>query len=90
MGVGQRYLPMTALPIGEQATVIAIATKGLIRRRLLDLGLVPGTVVKAVRKSPGGDPIAFGIRGALIALRSEESSQIWVHPWNWQRGVSWD
>jgi ferrous iron transport protein A len=47
---------------------------------MLDLGLVPGTIVESVRRSPAGDPTAYIIRGAVIALRSEESSKIFVNP----------
>jgi Fe2+ transport system protein FeoA len=45
---------------------------------MLDLGLVPGTVVKAEMTSPGGDPTAYRIRGAMIALRREQADQIHV------------
>lgn len=68
------------LPIGERAEVVKIEAEGVIRNRLLDLGLVPSTVVEAVRKSPAGDPVAYNICGAIIALRSEESQKIWVRP----------
>ena len=66
------------LPIGHKATVVQLYSTGAVRRRLLDLGLVENTVVESVRKSPLGDPIAYNIRGALIALRSEEASNIMV------------
>jgi len=49
-----------------------------MRRRMLDLGLICGTNVEALQKSPSGDPIAYAIRGAVIALRSEEASKILV------------
>ena len=45
---------------------------------MLDLGLVPGTKVAALRVSPGGDPKAYKIRGAVIAFREKEGSQIMV------------
>ncbi|GAE87130.1 ferrous iron transport protein A [Acetivibrio straminisolvens JCM 21531] len=51
---------------------------GSIRRRMLDLGLVSDTIVEALQKSPSGDPTAYHIRGAVIALRSEEASKIMV------------
>ncbi|HSH36614.1 FeoA family protein, partial [Schnuerera sp.] len=51
---------------------------GIIRRRMLDLGLIHGTNVKSLIQSPTGDPTAYEIRGATIALRSEEASQIFV------------
>ena len=47
-----------------------------LRRRLLDLGFVPGTEVVAETKSPGGDPVAYRIRGTLIAVRREQASLI--------------
>lgn len=65
---------------GESATVAAISPlcRGPARRRLLDLGVVPGTVVHARMRSAGGDPVAYDIRGALIALRREQAVQILV------------
>ena len=69
---------LTRLPIGRTAEVIDVGANGLTRNRLLDLGLVPSTVVEAIRKSPMGDPVAYKIRGAIIALRAEESRQIKV------------
>lgn len=66
------------LPTGESATVIRIspACQGRQRRRLLDLGLVPGTVVRAELASATGDPIGYRIRGALIALRHNQAQMI--------------
>jgi ferrous iron transport protein A len=45
---------------------------------MLDLGLILDTMVEALLKSPGGDPVAYSIRGAVIALRSEEAAHILV------------
>lgn len=66
------------LPVGKTATVQSIQAEGITRRRMLDLGLIPGTKVEAIRVSPAGDPKAYRIRGAVIAFREEESSQILV------------
>ncbi len=65
---------------GDSATVAAISPlcRGPARRRLLDLGVVPGTVIHARMRSAGGDPVAYDIRGALIALRREQAAQIQV------------
>lgn len=49
---------------------------GVERRRLLDLGIVPGTQIAAELISPSGDPTAYRIRGALIALRREQAAHI--------------
>lgn len=69
-------LNLNQLPLGSLGQVVHLETQGIMRRRLLDLGLVPGTLVEAVRKSPAGDPTAFNIRGALIALRSDEGARV--------------
>jgi DtxR family Mn-dependent transcriptional regulator len=68
------------LRVGEAARVVGIsqACQGPQRRRLLDLGVVPGTIVRAELVSPGGDPVAYEIRGALVALREEQASWIEV------------
>lgn len=71
---------LSSLANGSQALVTRVMAEGLTRRRLLDLGLVPGTRVEVIRRSPAGDPIAFGIRGTVIALRSEVASQVLVTP----------
>jgi DtxR family Mn-dependent transcriptional regulator len=65
---------------GEQATVTGIspACRGVERRRLLDLGIVPGTTIVAEREAPGRDPVAYRIRGAAVALRREQSRLISV------------
>ena len=71
---------LARLPIGRQAVVLEVQANGNTRRRLLDLGLVPGTVVESIRRSPTGDPTAFGIRGAVIALRQADGDTILVQP----------
>jgi DtxR family transcriptional regulator, Mn-dependent transcriptional regulator len=69
---------LSSLRPGERGTVISIspACRGLERRRLMDLGLLPGTQVAAELKSPSGDPTAYRIRGAVIALRREQADLI--------------
>lgn len=69
---------LTDLREGQQARVTSILASGAMRRRLLDLGVIEGTNIICLQKSPAGDPIAFLIRGAAIALRSEDSSDIIV------------
>jgi len=59
-------------------TGISPACQGSQRRRLLDLGVVRGTEIEAAFGSAAGDPIAFVIRGALIALRREQAEWIRV------------
>ena len=68
------------LGIGQGGIVADLNVKGSLRRRLLDLGLSDGAKVICVGKSPMGDPKAFLIRGAVIALRSRECAGIAVVP----------
>lgn len=72
-------ISMYDLPVGKSATVSSIQAEGITRRRMLDLGLVPGTRVEALRISPAGDPKAYRIRGAVIAFRKEEAFQILIN-----------
>lgn len=71
-------IPLCSLAIGEKGKVKTIMIDGLMRRRLLDLGLVNNTLVEVLHKSPFGDPIAYFIRGTVIALREEIASQILI------------
>lgn len=71
-------IPLHELPIGSFCRVKKLTAEGNSRRRMLDLGLIHDTIVESLIKSPAGDPIAYQIRGAVIALRSEEASKIHV------------
>ena len=64
------------LPLNTVGIVNNLDCNGNIRRRLLDLGLVKGTKITPVFKSPSGDPTAYEIRKTLIALRKEDSKLI--------------
>lgn len=63
---------------GQTARIKELLSTGSIRRRLLDIGLIENTEVECVGRSPSGDPSAFLIRGAVIAIRSEDSSKITI------------
>jgi DtxR family Mn-dependent transcriptional regulator len=71
---------LSGLETGQRGRVLGLspACRGPERRRLLDLGFVPGTEVLAEMSSPGGDPIAYRVRGTLIALRREQAGLIRV------------
>lgn len=71
-------IPLGELLAGEQGEVIEIDESGKSIRRLLDIGLVPGSKVETIRVAPLGDPIKFRIKGALISLRRHEANKIWV------------
>ncbi|SFE24163.1 ferrous iron transport protein A [Bacillus sp. OV194] len=61
---------------GDFIRITSMEIEGVMRRRLLDLGFVPGAVVEVIRKSPLGDPVAFRVSQTTIALRKEESTRI--------------
>ena len=76
--MNQDMIPLSAVPEGSVAKVINLFTTGSMRRRLQDIGLIEGTDVECLQKSPSGDPVAYYIRGAVIELRSEDSRNILV------------
>lgn len=73
-----KLIPLNHLPIGSLGKVLDLSSQGNTRRRMLDLGLVKDTYVSSLYKSPAGDPIAYEIRGAVIALREEDASKIFI------------
>ena len=72
--------PLSALRPGEEGRVLSISRRcrGPERRRFMDLGVLPGTVIRAEMRSPNGDPTAYRIRDALIAFRAEQAEVIRV------------
>lgn len=71
-------LTLSALPLGESAFVTRIHAQPDMARRLTDLGLTPGVRVTCAAQSPAGDPRAYLIRGALIALRNADTDGIFI------------
>lgn len=65
---------------GAGARVAAVDGSSAIGRRLLDLGFVPGTEVRVVRRAPLGDPVEYELRGYRLCLRRSEALQIRVEP----------
>lgn len=71
-------IPLSELKPGQDARVHSLLCEGPMRRRFLDLGFLPGVSVSCTGQSPSGDPRAFLIRGAVIAIRSRDSRDILV------------
>ncbi|MGM9571958.1 MAG: ferrous iron transport protein A [bacterium] len=71
-------MPLNLLPLGKTGKIKELSLSGMIQRRLLDLGMIFDTEIKALLQSPAGDPTAYSVRGSVIALRSEESSHILI------------
>jgi DtxR family Mn-dependent transcriptional regulator len=75
-----KFKSLSSLKTGEKGKVLGIskALRGQQRRRLMDLGVVPGTEIAAELKSASGDPTAYRIKGASIALRKTLSDRIYL------------
>lgn len=66
------------LNAGERCVIKKILTRGSMHRRFIDIGLIENTIVECVGESPAGDPKAYLIRGAVIAIRSEDCADILI------------
>ena len=69
---------LNKISTGEFAVVEAVDTGLSLKQRLYDIGLVPGTKIKVVHQSPSGNPRAYLVRGAVIALRNCDAEKISV------------
>jgi Fe2+ transport system protein FeoA len=63
---------------GQRGVIARIRGEGSVRRRLLDMGLVPGTEVAVQRMAPLGDPVEIRVKGYNLSLRKEEAESIEV------------
>lgn len=78
--IGQRGEIMTLdlVQPGMSATVEAVGGEGLLRKRLLEMGLTPNTLVKVRKIAPMGDPIEVYLRSYVLTIRKEDAAKITV------------
>jgi Fe2+ transport system protein FeoA len=69
---------LAGLPVGTNARVVAVDGRSAIARRLLEMGVVPGTPVRVIKSAPLGDPIEIRVRSYNLALRRTEAQTISV------------
>ena len=69
-------ITLDSLPVGRSCTANTLLVQGDLRQRFFDLGIVPGTEITVLFESPAGDPRAYSIRGAVIALRNQDARKI--------------
>ena len=69
---------LSELSVGECAVIAGLDEACAMRRRLLDVGFMPGTQISCIGKSPFGDPRAYLVRGSKIAIRQIDSEGILV------------
>jgi len=72
---------LSALDIGEKAQVVGISSncRGQQRRRLMDLGIVPGSVISAEMKSASGDPVGYRVMGTTIGIRKKDADLVFIN-----------
>jgi len=75
-----KFKSLAALKIGEKGVVLGIAKslRGQQRRRLMDLGIVPGTEIEAQLEAVTSDPVAYKVRGSVVALRKQQADKIYL------------
>ena len=67
---------ITQLALGQKAVISSLSCTGRQRQHMEDLGFIPGTIVRPLHHSPSGDPTAYQVMGAVIALRRSDASRI--------------
>lgn len=63
---------------GQSGQVVSIGERGPLKRRIMDMGITPGTAVKVIKTAPLGDPVEINVRGYELSLRKEEAARIEV------------
>jgi Fe2+ transport system protein FeoA len=71
-------MTLAELKVGEQGKVIAVNGQGALRRRLLDMGIIPNTMITVKKLAPMGDPMELSLRGYVLTIRKEDAAKIEV------------
>ena len=69
-------MTLDKLPIGKEAVITKVGGEGVLRCRLLDMGIIPKTTVKVVKLAPLGDPLELLIRGYSLTIRKADAANI--------------
>ena len=75
-----KTVSLSDAPLGSACKVIGIDGGPFMKRRLMDLGLTEGAIVSPLFESISGNPRAYNLRGAVIALRNADAKLITVVP----------
>lgn len=73
-----QIIPLSNLKLNSTGVIKEINCKSNIKRRLLDLGLIPNTEITPIIESVSGDPMAYEVRNIILAIRKEDSDKILV------------
>ena len=69
---------MNTLSVGETGMIAKAQTSDGLKSRFEDLGIIEGTKIKCVGKSPAGDPRAYLIRGCVVAIRADDCKDVLI------------
>ena len=76
--LSKENMTLKDLGIGKSGIVLAVGGEKILRRRLLEMGITPGTIVTIKKTAPMGDPIELLLRGYVLSLRLEDAEKIAV------------
>lgn len=76
---GHNHVPLSSLLPGQQGVIARVGGQRNIRRRLLEMGLVPGETVLVERVAPLGDPVEFRVKGYHLSLRRRDTAEIDIY-----------
>ncbi|MCP1715452.1 ferrous iron transport protein A [Methanocalculus alkaliphilus] len=69
-------VPLDTVITGEKARIASVRAKGQLRKRLLEMGIIPGAIIESIRVAPLGDPVEFRIKGYSLSIRKKDASCI--------------
>jgi ferrous iron transport protein A len=73
-------MTLADLEVGQDGVIVSIDGRDPVGRRLADLGLVPKTTIRAIRRAPLGDPTVYELRGYRLCLRRGEAARVEINP----------
>ena len=76
--MNKNIITLDKIKVGDKANIVDINKDSKLKRRLQDLGIIKNSKLECVLKSPFNDPSAYLVRGTVIALREDDSKDIWV------------
>ena len=71
-------IPLDTVITGEKARIVSVRAKGQLRKRLLEMGIIPGAIIESIRVAPLGDPVEFRVKGYNLSIRKGDASCIEV------------
>jgi len=74
----EALLSLEDMPLRAKATIVRVGGERAFRRRLMELGLIPGTEISVENIAPMGDPLELSVRGCRLSIRRRQARAVWV------------